>query len=1296
MDFVRVPMTCSSCEDAVSEAVRGVAGVAADAVVADCDVETVRWGVVSGANQMAVRAAVLAAIRRAGYEPEVEDAGREVREEVEGMTCEHCEETVRSAVTGVAGVLGVDVVSSDTGALVYRVRDSRGAREVEAAVRAAVVAAGFTVPSHAVVEMGGVTAGGPADAGAREVEGGAGGVGGGGVSGPVSKHRFVISGMHCSNCAASVERAFRKVPGVYAADVSVVTAEAIVQWDAGRGEVAVGDLQRAVQEAGYSAESLGAAGEDVEEDAEAEEARLAATLARAARTRREAWWDMATSLPLAAALMLIHSVLGAVPATAEWLERPLWLAFPVSQGAWIEFLVATVVQLWHGRRFYRRAWFSLTQASARLGMDVLITAGTTVAYVYSTVMVVVAAANHAMHPELHYEAAVAVIAFVLLGDYLKVLAKGQATEALQRILNVRPPEALVLRPAGSAELAGVGGSAGSAGSAPSVSSGSSGSVPAVVASVVRQPSQDVDVVLELFERRGASGGQREEDEVVGGVQEVVVAARDVQAGDVLKIFPGDRVPADATVLWGRAEADEAMLTGESVPVPKSPGMPLLAGTTVLGGMLYARARRGGKRSAVSQIANLVRDAQATKAPIEDTVDLLAAYFTPAVLALAALTLIVWLIVGYTVPGQDPAFAVTATVAVLVVACPCAMGLATPTAVMAGMSLASQHGVLVKSAEALERGANLQVVVFDKTGTLTEGRFAVAAVHAAHDSARLAPARAAFLAAQGMNKSATTTTTTTTTTMAEAASVVLWLAASVEVAAEHPIARAVVAAARAREGDSFPGLATLGSSETVPGCGVRGVLEGSGLSVVVGTDRYLAELLSSSGSGGGSGGGGGGGGGSSSSSSSSSVPPTVRAEVLDMEERGMTSVVVALDGHVVGAIGLMDTVREESARAVAALQSAGVAVWMITGDSLRVARGVAERLRIPSTNIMAGVRPARKAEAVRRLQEEIAQRQRDLAQMHGGQGQQGQQEQGGLRWGGTSVLANVAPGVAMVGDGVNDAPALAQADVGIAIGAGTAVAAETADMVLVRSSPWDVVVALDIAYATMWRVRMNLFWAFFYNTVALPMAAGVFVFPFSFYLPPVAAAVMMTASSVSVVISSILLRRHNVPDLATHQLHPARPDAVSALVRDAHAWLADLLSALRVPRRSHAPYQRVHSARLDGVGDDGAGGAGLADAAGVADGVGPRFFSAGAVLPRKGRALSDAGDDLDPSPLHPPERVGAPCACQCNDCKACCKKVVVHVAGIDSSRRPCCGKCTCATSSAARVGRNQSGRRLSIG
>jgi Cu+-exporting ATPase len=505
--------------------------------------------------------------------------------------------------------------------------------------------------------------------------------------------------------------------------------------------------------------------------------------------------------------------------------------------------------------------------------------------------------------------------------------------------------------------------------------------------------------------------------VVQDGSEMKIPIEEVEAGDIVVVRPGERIPVDGEVVSGGSAVDESMISGESIPVEKRPGDRVIGASVNRNGSFSFRATEVGADTVLARIIGLVEEAQGSKAPIARMADVVSGYFVPIVFAIALVSALTWLLAG-----QTAVFALTVFVAVLTIACPCALGLATPTAIMVGTGKGAEHGVLIKSGAALEAAHLIDTVVFDKTGTITKGKPEVTDIVPAGGYTELD---------------------------------LLALAASAERGSEHPLGESIVHAA----GERGATLSSARDFSAVPGFGIVAEVEGKRVSL--GSERHLAATGVAIGGG-------------------------AMAEVVArLASEGKTPMHVAVDGQYAGLIAVADVVKESSARAIAALHGMGIEVAMISGDSRQTAEAIARQVGID--RVLAEVLPQDKALEVKKLQAE------------------------GKR-------------VAMVGDGINDAPALAQADVGIAIGSGTDVAMESADIVLMRSDLMDVPTAIKLSKSVMRNIKQNLFWAFGYNVLGIPIAAGV-LFAFGGpLLNPIIAAAAMSMSSVSVLTNALRLRR----------------------------------------------------------------------------------------------------------------------------------------------------------------------------
>ena len=626
---------------------------------------------------------------------------------------------------------------------------------------------------------------------------------------------------------------------------------------------------------------------------------------------------------------------------------------------WLELLLATPVVLWGGWPFFQRGWASVVNRSTN--MFTLIAMGTGVAYLFSVVATlfpqIFPASFRSMgnHPDVYFEAAAAIVTLVLLGQVLELRARSQTSSAIRALLDLSPKMARL------------------------ITANEDGNQPA--------SNAERDIPLEQ-----------------------------VKPGNRLRVRPGEKIPVDGIVLEGSSAVDESMITGESVPVEKTTGAHVIGATVNGNGSIVIQAERVGSETMLAQIVQMVSHAQRTRAPIQRLADKVAGWFVPAVIGAAIVTFIVW--VSF---GPEPRFthAIVNAVAVLIIACPCALGLATPMAIMVGTGRGARAGVLIKNAEALETFEKVDTIVFDKTGTLTAGRPSVVQV--------------VVCSPYSENE-------------------ILSLAASLEQASEHPLGAAIVKAAEERK-LTFSSPMNFVSHA---GKGITGNVDGH--TVAVGNEALVTEIK----------------------------PPLddLMARATEMKARGQTVVAVIVDGQYAAALGIQDPIKASSAAAIKELGSQGLRLVMLTGDNRDTANAVAQQLGIKE--FTAEVLPAEKAGIVKRLQQE-----------------------GRI--------------VAMAGDGINDAPALAQAQVGIAMGTGTDIAMESGGITLLKGDLEGILRARKLSQATMRNIRQNLFFAFVYNSIGVPIAAGVLYPVFGLLLSPILAAAAMSFSSVSVITNSLRLR-----------------------------------------------------------------------------------------------------------------------------------------------------------------------------
>jgi heavy metal translocating P-type ATPase len=709
---------------------------------------------------------------------------------------------------------------------------------------------------------------------------------------------FTVEGMTCASCAARVEKTLAKQPGVAGAAVNFAAGTATVSYEPALVDAA--GLQSAVHRIGYHLEPVtperpGEAGDSGEHE------------------RRQWWWRVWLAWPLGLAVFALTMVLGG----QQWAR-------------WAAFAAAVPVQFVAGWPFLRVAAQRARTFSAN--MDTLIAMGTLTAFAYSSYELFAGG-------PLYFDTAALIISFLLLGRYLEARAKGRASAAISKLLELGAKQARL---------------------------------------------------------------------VVDG-EERQVPVEQVRVTNLVRVRPGERIPVDGEVTDGRAAVDESMLTGESVPVDKGAGDRIAGATINTNGVLTVRATAVGSDTALAQIVRLVEQAQGGKAPVQRLADRVSAVFVPAVIGIALVTFAGWAVIA-----GDPAAGMLAAVAVLIIACPCALGLATPTAIMVGTGRGADLGILVKGAEVLEGSKRIRTVVFDKTGTLTRGQMQLTDIIPATD---------------------------------QDTGELLRLTAAAESGSEHPIGAAIVAGAADR-GSTVPDAREFANAA---GHGVRARVEGH--TVLAGRLQFVEEQ-------------------------GLRLPDELEKRGTQLEERGRTAVFAGWAGRVRGVLGVADTVKDNAAGVVQRLHGMGLEVAMITGDNQRTATAIAEQAGIDQ--VLAQVLPEDKVTEVRRLQQE-------------------------------------GRVVAMVGDGVNDAPALVQADLGIAIGTGTDVAIESSDITLMSGQLDGVVDAIQLSRRTLRTIYQNLGWAFGYNTAAIPLAAlGL--------LHPIIAGAAMAFSSVSVVTNSLRLRR----------------------------------------------------------------------------------------------------------------------------------------------------------------------------
>lgn len=745
------------------------------------------------------------------------------------------------------------------------------------------------------------------------------------------KTELIIEGMSCASCSSAVERATRKLDGVLSAQVNLATNRGNFEYDPSK--IRLSEIKATIEKLGYLPKEL--VGEQAQSLGEAHRERETKSMR----------------------IRLIIAALFSLPvlyiAMSHMFPR-LGLPIPYFMGSHDFPLVFALVQLAltapviiAGSHFYTKGFKTLFKGAPN--MDTLIAIGTGSAFLYSLFATVkIYLGDFAFAQSLYFESAAVVITLVMLGKYLEAASKGKTSEAIKKLMQLKPSTA-----------------------------------------IIEKDGKEMEVPLD-----------------------------EVSSGDIVLVRPGSSFPVDGIVIEGISTADESMLTGESLPVEKQPRSEVTGGSINGEGLIKFRATRVGNETALSKIIKLVEDAQAKKAPIAKMADIISGWFVPVVLIIALLSAIIWAL-----SGENFNFVLTIFVSILVIACPCALGLATPTAIMVGTGKGAELGILIKGGEALETTHKVTTVVLDKTGTITEGKPKLTSIQTYGEFSEM-----------------------------EA----LLLCASAERGSEHPIARAIVKGAEER-GLS---LSSPTGFQAVPGRGIDALV--SGRRVLAGNLKLMIE--------------------------NEIDTRCAQSDDVKFAASGSTLMYVAVDGQLAALMAVADTVKPSSFEAVQKLKKLGIAVYMITGDNENTAHVIAKEVGIE--HVLADVLPSEKAGAVERLQEE------------------------GQR-------------VAMVGDGINDAPALVQADIGIAIGTGTDVAVESADVVLMRGDLNEVSAAIALSRATIRNIKQNLFWAFIYNLIGIPFAAGIVYFFGGPLLSPIFAGAAMAFSSVSVVSNALRLRQFHV-------------------------------------------------------------------------------------------------------------------------------------------------------------------------
>lgn len=762
----------------------------------------------------------------------------------------------------------------------------------------------------------------------------------------MKKEKFDVTGMTCSACSSRVEKCVSRLEGVQEVSVNLLTNSMVVGYD--EEKLDEQGIVNAVEKAGYGASPAGSHKEAGAVSA-ADGKKPTPVQESQKNMKRRLIGSFVCLIPMMYISMgeMMHHMFGLpVPQLFHHIfygtENGIAFAF-------VQFLLLLPI-VYLNQSYYRNGIRNLFHRSPN--MDTLIAVGSLAAIVYGIAAVFLIgyglghgdmALAEKYSGDLYFESAGMIVTLITLGKYLESRSKGKTSEAIEKLMNLAPKQATVIRDG----------------------------------------------------------------------QEVRIPAEQLQQGDIVLVKPGESIAADGVVIEGTTSIDESAITGESIPVEKQPGDKVVSATMNKAGSIRFRAERVGEDTTISQIVRLVEEASSSKAPIAKLADKIAGVFVPVVMTIAALVFLIWMLAG---AGLE--FALSTAIAVLVISCPCALGLATPVAIMVGTGKGAENGILIKSGEALEIAHKVDTVVMDKTGTITEGRPVVTDVKVF-----------------GMSEQ-----------------VFLGLAAGMEAGSEHPLAEAVVGYAKEHGIEPAP----MQEFSAVFGKGIQAKWQGN--RYYAGNESFLAEQ--------------------------GIDMQKVRSQIDTYADEGKTPLLFAGNGQLIGILAVADVEKASSLAAIEQFRKMNIDVVMLTGDNKRTAAAIQKRLGIPK--VIAEVLPQEKEEQVAKLQKE-------------------------------------GHTVAMIGDGINDAPALARADVGIAIGAGTDVAIESADAVLMRSDLLDAVSAIRLSKATIRNIKENLFWAFFYNTIGIPIAAGILYPAFQIKLSPMLGAAAMSLSSVCVVCNALRLK-----------------------------------------------------------------------------------------------------------------------------------------------------------------------------
>ncbi|KAL5537182.1 CCC2 [Sanghuangporus sanghuang] len=873
-----------------------------------------------------------------------------------------------------------------------------------------------------------------------------------------------IFGMTCSACTNTIETGLSSTPGVSKVAVSLATETAQIEFD--RVLVSPRELVERIEDMGFDAV--------VSDHEDATQLRSLTRSKDIQEWRARFWTAFSFAMPVFFISMVCQHISFLRPIVNYKIIHGVFL------GDVLALALTTPVQFWLGKKFYKNSYKALKHGSAT--MDVLVTIGTSAAYIYSLLAMIYAAfcpeEPWECRPSVFFDTSTMLIMFVSLGRFLENKAKGKTSAALTDLMALSPSMATIYTDA-------------------------------------PECTQEKRIATEL-----------------------------IQPGDIIKLVPGDKVPADGTVIRGSSSVDESAVTGEPVPVIKQVGDNVIGGTVNGLGTFDMQVTRAGKDTALAQIVKLVEDAQTNKAPIQAFADRVAGFFVPAVISLAVITFVGWMIISHIVPDMKLptifhghgtsklAVCLKLCISVVVVACPCALGLSTPTAIMVGTGVGAQNGILIKGGRALEASKSIRRIILDKTGTVTEGKLQVVGL-AWVPSGLEADPHADGTPTPKVGKFIEQPLSTPCADGMTSCAAALAMVAAAEARSEHPLAKAVATYGKdvlAKSMSNVPEV-NIDAFDSVTGAGVKSTmtLEGSSLcyTLYVGTARFVSQ----------------------SEYDDAHLPTELSSFAEREEEQGRTVIFVSLASSTsasqkssarvrpILAISLSDVPKPSSTRAIKALQAMGIEVNMMTGDGRTTAMAIAKEVGISTNGVWARMSPKGKAKVVAELMEK---------------------DRGG---------------VAMVGDGINDSPALVAADVGIALSSGTSVAIEAADIVLMRSDLLDVVAALHLSRSIYGVIRRNLVWACIYNIFGIPLAMGLFL-PFGLHLHPMMAGAMMAFSSVSVVTSSLLLRWWRRPEESLMPGEQRPGETVLESIRRAIADAWNTMCSLVSSRRDKAGYSQL--------------------------------------------------------------------------------------------------------------------------